>query len=431
MTSNTSISIINGRLIDPANDIDEHLDLHISQGKILSVGEKPSGFEADIIIDAKNKVICPGLVDLNAHLREPGYEFKGSIESETAAAAKSGITTLIFPPDTLPVIDTPAVVELIRRKAKQSGKARVLTQAAMTQDLEGNEISDMQALQQVGCVAVSNAGKPLGSTLIQRRAMEYASTFGLQVFVQSEDRHLRNKGCAHEGRISARMGLPGIPEAAETVAVARDIALAEATGAKLHFQTLTTAKSLRKIQHALADGIQLSADVAVHQLHLTEMDIENFNAQCHVHPPLRTLRDRDALRSAVASGLISAICSDHQPHDADAKAHPFPDSEPGISSLETLLALTLKLVDEGVMDLPTAIARVTIGPAQILGLPYGKLDAGSSADICIFEIDSPWTLKREEMLSKGKNSPFINWEFNHRVTHTLFEGRLVYQSDKN
>jgi dihydroorotase len=430
-TAFPSISIINGRLIDPANRLDEKTDIHISQGKILAIGERPSGFEAEFIIDAADKVVCPGLVDLSARLREPGQEYKATIASETRAAARGGITTLICPPDTDPVIDTPAVTELVRRKAKQSGYARVLTIAAITQKLAGQELSEMATLQQAGCVAVSNAGRPLGNTLIERRALEYAATFGIKVFIKPEDPHLRNKGCVHEGIVASRLGLPGFPEAAETVAVARDIALAEATGAHIHFQTISTAKGIKKINRACHDGINLSIDVAAHQLHLTEMDVDDFVTDCHLDPPLRTLSDREALRQAVAAGHIQAICSDHQPHEPDAKDHPFPESEPGISALETLLPLTLRLVEEKVMDLPTALERITLGPARIAGLPYGRLDPGRSADICIFDPQAHWVLSADNMLSQGKNTPFLNWEFTGQVTHTLFEGRITYQVGKD
>lgn len=424
----SSISIINGRLIDPANKIDEVTDIHLSQGLVLAVGEKPSGFEPETIIDAKDKVVCPGLVDLSARLREPGLEYKATIASETRAAAKGGITTLICPPDTDPVIDTPAVMELVRRKAKQSGYARVLTIAALTQELAGKELSEMASLQEAGCVAVSNAGRPLRNTLIERRALEYAATFGIKVFIKPEDPHLRNQGVVHEGIVASRLGLPGFPEAAETVAVARDIALSEATGAHIHFERISTAKGVKKINRACHDGVNLSIDVAAHQLHLTEMDVDGFNSACHVDPPFRTLADRDVLRQAVAAGYIQAICSDHQPHEPDAKEHPFTESEAGISALETLLPLTLKLVQEGVMDLSTAIERVTISPAQIAGLPYGRLDAGKTADICIFDPEAHWSLTADNMVSLGKNSPFLNWEFTGKVTHTLFEGRVTYQA---
>ncbi len=422
-----STSIINGRLIDPANNIDDTLDLHIDGQNIVAIGDAPAEFESEDVIDAAGLVICPGLVDIAASLREPGHETKGTIASETAAAARGGITTLVCTPDTQPVIDTPAVIELIHRTAQKLAQARVLTAAALTQQLEGRQLAEMATLKSAGCVAVSNASEPLLNTLVERRALEYAATFGLTVFLRPEDKHLAADGCVHEGAIATLLGLPGIPSAAESVAVARDLALAEHTGARVHFRSLSTASAARMLHDAQAGKLSVSADVAAHQLHLTEMDVDGFNACCHVRPPLRTLADRHALRQAVADGSIGAICSDHQPHEPDAKVAPFPDTAPGISGLETLLALTLKLVQEGVLELPDAIARITCGPADILNLPYGRLSVGNPADICIFDPEADWTLCKRGMTSEGHNTPFVNWEFVGQVTHTLFNGKLVYQ----
>ncbi|OGT91032.1 MAG: dihydroorotase [Gammaproteobacteria bacterium RIFOXYD12_FULL_61_37] len=428
MRSAPRIAILNGRLIDPANGIDEITGLYIAEGKVLAIGERPPGFEADQILDAGGKILCPGLIDLNAHLREPGHEHKATIASETTAAARSGITTVCCAPDTDPVIDSPAVIELIRRRAKQSGKAMVLPIGALTQGLGGEIISEMAALKEAGCVAVSNVHRPLKNTLVERRALEYAATYDVLVFLRPEDLHLRDNGCVHEGPIATRLGLPGIPSAAECVAVARDLALAAHTGARIHFRGISTATSLRMIRRAQGDGLPVSADVPAHQLHLTEQDVDQFNSQCHVTPPLRTLQDREALREGVATGIISAICSDHQPHEPDAKLLPFPSTAPGISALETLLPLTLKLVEDGVLSLSTAIARVTAGPAAILGIEAGRLGIGDRADICIFDPDHAWTFTEEGMLSAGRNTPFLGWHFNGLVTHTLFEGRIVYQN---
>lgn len=424
-----SISIVNGRLIDPAHNIDDHLDLHIDGEQIVAIGDAPAEFTADDVINAQGSVVCPGLVDLAASLREPGFEHKGSLASETAAAARGGITTLLCTPDTHPVIDNTAVVELIHRLARKLGQARVLTTGALTQGLAGELLSEMAALKNAGCVAMSNAQHPLASTLVERRALEYATTFGLTVFLRPEDRHLRAGGCCHEGAVSARLGLPSIPAAAESVAVARDLALAEHTQAKIHFRSLSTQTAARMLAEAQSAGLSVTADVAAHQLHLTEMDVDGFNAECHVSPPLRTLADRDALRRAVADGTISAITSDHQPHEPDAKQRPFPETEAGISGLETLLGLTLRLVNEGAMDLPTALARVTSGPADILGLPYGRLSIGSAADVCIFDPDLDWTLHRDRMSSEGQNTPFDGWDFPGRISHTLFNGRVVFRAD--
>ncbi len=423
------IHIKGGRLIDPANGIDDQLDLWLADGRVLAVGDPPQGFVPDQVIDATGRIVCPGLIDLGVHLREPGQEHKGTICSEARAAARGGITTLVCMPDTQPVIDTPAVWELIRRRAKACGSARVLAIGALTQGLGGEQLAEMGALKQAGCVAVSNTRRPMASTLVSRHALEYASTFDLPVILCSEDPHLKAKGCVHEGAVASRLGLPGIPAAAETVAVARDLALTEHTGSRSHFHTLSTGRAIEMIRQARQDGARLSAGVAIHQLFLMDTDVDGFDAACHVDPPLRTQSDRDRLRQALRDGDIQVICSDHQPHEADAKTEPFPLTAPGISGLETLLPLSLKLVEEGVLDLPTAIAALTAGPARALDLPLGRLEPGRSADICIFDPDAIWDLNPENMASRGKNTPFAGWEFRGRVTHTLFEGRLTWSSD--
>ncbi|MEJ1463569.1 MAG: dihydroorotase [Candidatus Sedimenticola sp. (ex Thyasira tokunagai)] len=425
------VQITNGRLIDPANGIDGEFDLYIEDGIISAVGTAPEGFSPDWVIDAADQIICPGLVDLRTHLREPGEEHKATIAGETRAAARSGITTLCCTPDTHPVIDTPAVVALIRRRAKQAGNARVLSVGALTQALGGKQLSEMAALQQAGCIGLSNADIPLANTLVERRALEYAATFGIITLLRPEDQDLKDGGCTHEGPVGTRLGLPPIPEAAETVAVARDLALATQTGSKIHFQTLSCGSAAQMIEQAQQQRIPVTCDIAAHQLHLTEMDIEGFDSNCHLSPPLRSLTDRNTLRDAVARGVIGAICSDHQPHEADAKAAPFPATATGLSALDTLLPLTLKLVHERVLSLTEAIARVTCGPADILGLPYGRLDPGRTADICIFDPEKNWILTEETMASNGTNTPFLGWEFTGRVTHTLFEGKIVYKRDNN
>ena len=421
-----TIKIAGGRLIDPANAVDEVVDIYLAKGKVQAIGYEPAGFNPDRTLDATGLIVIPGLVDLCARLREPGHEHKATIKSETAAAAKGGITTICCPPDTNPVIDTPAVAELIARTAMQIGCARVLPIGALTQNLEGKQLSEMAALTQGGCVALSNGEKPLFSSLVERRALEYATTFGITTILQPMDKDLRDNGCVHEGPVSSRLGLPGIPEVAESTAVAQELALADAIGCRIHLHNLSTGAAVKMIGRAQHNRVAVSADVAIHQLHLTEMDIESFNSHCHVIPPLRSLRDRDALRAGIANGVIGAICSDHQPHEAEAKQAPFPSTAPGISGLETLLPLTLKLVDEELLDLSAAIDRVTAGPADIMSLPYGRLGTGSNADICIFDPDKHWVLKASNLTSAGKNTPFLGWELKGRVTHTLLGGRLVY-----
>ncbi len=424
------ISILDGRVIDPAQAIDQVQNIYVADGRILALGKAPAGFGADREIDAKGQIVCPGLVDLCARLREPGLEHKATIASETAAAASAGITTLCCPPDTDPVIDNPAVAELIHQRAEQAGKARVLTLGALTKGLAGTQLSEMIALKEEGCVGLSNGLQPVSNAQVLRRAMEYAATHKLTIFLHAEDVFLRNRGCAHEGVVSTRLGLPGIPETAETAAVARDLVLIAQTGVRAHFCHLSSARAVEMITHAQHDGLPVSADVAAHQLFLTEMDISDFNSDCHVLPPLRSLRDRDGLRKAVAEGSVSAICSDHQPHEPDAKRAPFMSTEPGISALETLLPLTLRLVDEGVLSLSNALARLSSGPAHILGKDIGSLAVGRQADICIYDPAHVWTLTREQLHSRGKNTPFAGWEFKGRVTHTLLGGKLVYELGK-
>jgi dihydroorotase len=423
------IKISGGRLIDPENRIDDRLDLYIADGRIAAIGAPPDGFSEDVELDAGGLVVIPGLIDLCARLREPGQEHKASIDGECRAAAAGGITTLCCPPDTDPVIDTPAVVELIRHRAQQAGAARVVTLGALTKGLHGEQLSEMAALQRAGCVGVSNALKPLASTLVERRAFEYAATFGLTVFLHADDAALSANGCIHEGELSTRLGLPGIPQAAETVAVARDLALIQQTGVRAHFCRLTTQHAVRMVARAQFDGVPVSADVAVPHLYLSEVDTVDFGADYHFIPPLRTQEDREGLRKGLLSGTVSALCSDHQPHEPDAKLAPFPATEPGASGVDSLLSLTLKLVDEDQNLLADAIARVTSGPAKILGIPYGDLAVGRAADLCIYAPDSNWRLDDTSMNSQGKNTPFRGWEMPGRVRHTLRDGQIIFSSE--
>jgi dihydroorotase len=422
------IVIRGGRIIDPANNLDEVADLYIDNGRIAAIGTAPEGFSEDEVIDATGQIVAPGLVDLQARLREPGEKHKGSIASETAAAAAGGVTTLCFPPDTKPVIDNPAVAAQIAHRAESAGLCRVLPIGALTQGLEGEQLASMQALHTAGCVVMGNARHAITSTLVQRRALEYAATLGLTVFINPEDPWLAADGCVHEGPISTRLGLAGVPECAEVIAIGRDLMLIEQTGIRAHFGQLSSARAVEMIAEARAKGLPVSADVSAHQLYLTEMDVSDYNSLCHVRPPFRSQRDKDGLRSAVSSGVISAICSDHQPHDRDAKLAPFAATEPGISALETLLPLTLRLVDEGVLKLERAIAKLTCQPADILGIDAGRLSVGSPADICIFDPKQHWTVTEETLVSAGKNTPFLGWELSGKVTRTLLAGRTVFSA---
>jgi dihydroorotase len=420
-------AIRDGRLIDPANGLDATRDLFIEGERVVGVGEPPSGFQSDLDIDARGCVVCPGLIDLCARLREPGQESKATIASETRAAASAGITTLVCPPDTDPVIDEAAVVELIRRRAEASGFARILTLGALTRGLRGEQLAEMAALKEAGCVGVSNASRPVTNTLVLRRGFEYASTFDLTVFVTPTDPWLTDYGCAHDGAVAARLGLPGIPEAAETAALARELAVAEDLGVRLHFGRLSSARAVEMIADAQARGLPVSADVAAHHLHLTENDLGRFDSLCHVMPPLRATRDRVGLRNGLATGVLAALCSDHQPHETDAKLGPFNETEPGVSGIETLLGLGLRLVEQEELSLPRLIERLTTGPARILGFDGGQLGVGAVADVCVFVPDSARALEVGAMLSRGRNSPFLGHNLPGHVTHTLLAGRPVYQ----
>ncbi len=427
----TALSIINGRIIDPANNMDAQHDIHINNGKIIALGTPPQGFSAKRTLDASNKIVCPGLIDLRAAMREPGLEHIATIASETRAAASAGITTLCCPPDTLPIIDTPAVANLIRYQANQAGYARVFPLGALTKSLSGEQISEMVALKEAGCIGVSNALSPITNTLVMRRAMEYAATYDLTVFLHAEDHWLRNDGCVHEGAMSTRYGLPGIPEAAETVAVARDLALIEQTGVRAHFCGISTGQAIRMIGRAQHDGVNVSADVTAHHLHLSEVDVSKFNSMCHVRPPLRTQRDQSSLRMGLKQGIVSAICSDHQPHNADAKLAPFSDTAHGISALETLLPLSLKLAnDVRLLSLSEVIAHLTHKPASILGINSGTLTIGRAADICIFDPEHEWILSENAVQSQGLNSPFLGWDLKGRVFYTLLDGKVVFELEQ-
>lgn len=425
-----SLVIHGGRVIDPANKIDAVVDLYIDdRGFIAGIGQAPTGFKAGERLDASGRIVCPGLIDLRARTREPGLEYKATIESETRAAVAAGITTLVCPPDTQPVIDTPAMAQMIQQRAWRFGLAFIHPLGALTRGLEGKRLADMEALDDAGCVGFSNGLEPITDTLVLRRAMEYAASFGLTVFLHAEDPWLRNDGVVHEGEVGTRLGLAGIPETAEAVAVARDLALIEQTGVRAHFCQLSSARAVAMVAAAQREGLPVSADVTAHHLHLTEHDIGFFNTQCHVRPPLRSLGDKEGLRRALKNGVIGAICSDHQPHEPDAKLAPFAESEPGISGLETLLPLTLKLVDEDLLTLNEAIAVLTHKPAQIIGVDTGTLGVGATADVCIFDPEAWWTLTPDKMVSRGRNTPFLGWELRGRVTHSLVGGEVVYRLD--
>lgn len=418
----TTLAIIGGRVIDPAGDLDRVADVWVRDGRIAAIGEQPDGFPEHERVAADGLVVCPGLVDLCARLREPGAGHKGTIASESRAALAGGVTTLCCPPDTTPVIDTPATVELIRRRADDAGHARVCPVGALTVGLEGMLLAPLAGLAEEGCVAVGQAGQPVTDTHVLRSALEYATALGLTVMLTPRDPWL-STGCAHAGAVATDLGLAGVPVAAETAELERILTLAGDCGARIHVGRLSAADSVELIARARARGVAVTADVAAHQLHLTEAALAGFNSQAHVQPPLRSDADRLALRAGVADGTIDCVVSDHQPHDADAKLAPFAATEPGISALETLLPLVLDLARCDECPLPAALARLTAGPAAALGLTAGSLAVGRAADICLFDPQAEWTLEPAAMISRGRNTPFGGYALRGRVVEVLRDGR--------
>jgi dihydroorotase len=420
-----TLSIIGARVIDPGNQLDRVVDLHISEGKLLAMGPAPAGFSPSQTLDAQGLVAAPGLVDLSVALREPGYSRKGTIASETRAAAAGGVTSLCCPPQTKPVLDTSAVAELILDRAREAGHCKVYPIGALSKGLEGEQLAELIALRDAGCIAFGNGLETFRNTRTLCRALEYAATFGLTVIFHSQDHDLAQGGLAHEGPTASFLGLAGIPETAETVALARDLLLVEQSGVRAHFSQLTTARGVQLIAQAQARGLPVTADVALYQLILTDEALRDFSSLYHVQPPLRTRADRDGLREGVRTGVIQAISSHHQPHERDAKLAPFGATEPGISSVELLLPLAMTLVDEGLLDLPTLLARLSHGPAQAMGLPVGRLELGAAADLVLFDPNVS-TVAGERWLSKGENCPFLGHSLPGAVRYTLVDGHISF-----
>jgi dihydroorotase len=424
-----NIHITNGRIIDPANRLDAQQDLYIADGKIVGVGQAPAGFSATRTIDASGLIVAPGLIDLAARLREPGFEYKATLESEMDAAMAGGVTSLAIPPDTDPVLDEPGLVEMLCYRAKKLNRAHVYPVGALTIGLKGEQLSEMAELVEAGCVAFSQANVPILDTRVLGRAMQYAATFGFRVWLQPLDPYLARGGVAHDGEVASRLGLPGIPASAEIVALFTYLRLARQTGARLHITRLSSAESLDLIEQARQDGVDVTCDVAAHHLHLCDMDIGYFNPHCHVIPPLRSQRDRIALSKALADGRINAICSDHTPVDDDAKLAPFSESEPGNTGLELLLPLTLKWAAEHKLPLIDAVARITSEAAKIAGIAKGgHLSVGARADVCVFAPDTYQLIDRSMLKSQGKNTPFLGLELPGKVRYTLVEGTLMYEA---
>ena len=422
------IQIKGGRIVDPGSAFDRTQDVFIAAGKVVALGLAPSGFHANRIIDATGMVVCPGLVDLSARLREPGYEYKATLESEMAAAVAGGVTSLVCPPDTDPPLDEPGLVEMLKHRARSLNQARVYPLGALTLGLKGERITEMAELLDAGCIAFSQSDVALGDNQVLLRAMQYACTFGYPVWLRPRDGALGRDGVAHDGRVATRLGLAPIPSISETIALSTILLLVRDTGAKVHLCRLSTADGIDMVRQAKSMGIKVTCDVSANHVHLSEMDIGYFDSNCHLVPPLRSIRDRDALRRGVEDGTVDAICSDHTPVDEDAKQLPFGESEPGATGLELLLALTLKWCGEAKIPLATALAKVTSEPARILGIEAGAIGPGAVADICVFDPQARWKVEPALLKSQGKNTPFTGYEMSGKVRFTLVDGQVVYEA---
>ena len=422
------IHIKNGHLIDAKNNFDSKLDVFIAAGKVVGLGKVPDGFNANHMIDATGLIVCPGLVDLSARLREPGFEYKATLISEMQAAAAGGITSLACPPDTDPVLDEPGLVEMLKYRAKQLNLAHVYPLGALTMQLAGKQITEMCELSEAGCVGFSQADSAITDTEVLWRAMQYAATFGFTLWLRAEEHYLAKGGVAHDGEVAARLGLKGIPVMAETLALASILRIAQETGANVHLCRLSTAEAVDMVRIAKKQGIKVSCDISANHLHLTEHDIGFFNTNCNLRPPVRSQRDCAALSAGLIDGTINAICSDHTPVDDDAKLLPFAEAEPGATGLELLLPLTLKWATQHKVSLVDAMKLITGVPAQILGIAAGHLSLNSNADICIFDPNQYWKIEAKALKSQGKNTPFFGLELAGKVHYTLLNGQIIYQA---
>jgi dihydroorotase len=420
----TRVLIRGAHLRFPHLAIDRIGDLLFEPGRVLALDPDSAQSHGAEIIDGSGRWLIPGLVDMATRLREPGATHKADIRSEATAALLNGITHVVLPPDTQPVVDSTAVVELILRRAREGRGATVHVIGALTRDLGEDSLAELGALRAAGCIAVGNIGRALGNTNLLRRALQYAASLDLPVHLQPVDPWISAGGCAHEGRVAALQGLAGIPETAETLALARDLMLIEESGVGAHFGRLSCARSVALLASAKARGLPVTADVSTPQIYLNEHDVLPFRSDCHLLPPLRTVADRDALRAALAGGLIDALCSDHQPHDADAKLKPFPSSEPGASGVDSFLGLGLKLIDERVLSVESWLQRCALAPRRILGLPPPQLDAGAVPDFVLVDAGAERTHDAQSMLSRGKNTPFRGWRLPGRVDLAAIADRL-------
>ncbi len=422
-----NVEITRGRVVDPAQDLDRVTRIYVADGTVAALHEAPPRWRAERVIDAHGLVVTPGFVDLAARLREPGVEHKATLASELAAAAAGGVTGLACPPDTDPPLDEPGLVQMLKHRARVLNQAHVYPIGALSLGLAGHTLTEMSELAEAGCVAFSHADVPLPDTQMLFRALQYAGTFRHRVWLRPQDSHLARGGVAHDGEVATRLGLPGIPVSAETIALATIFALVRETGVGVHLCRISSASGVDMVRAAKAEGLPVTCDVDVHHLHLCDVDIGWFDPLANLMPPLRGTRDRAALRAGLADGTIDAACSDHTPVDDDDKQVPFGEAEPGATGLELLLPLTLKWAAEDDVPLSRAIAAIAARPAHILGVAPATLRPGSAADLAIFDPAEPWVVRRDTLRSQGKNTPFLGIELVGRVRYTLLAGQVVHE----
>ncbi len=428
------ILIKGGRVVNPASGFDQVADVAVAAGRIVSIGAVGADFQPDKTMDATNCIVAPGLVDLAARLREPGHEHAHMLQSEMGAAVAGGITSLVCPPDTDPVLDEPGLVEMLRYRSEKLHQCRVFPLGALTRGLRGEVLTEMVTLTQAGCVGFSQADVPLPNLQILLRALQYASTFGYTVWLRPQDRDL-GTGVVASGPLATRMGLTGIPVAAETIAIFAIVELMRSTGARVHLCRLSSAAGLALVRQAKAEGLPLTCDVSIHSLHLVDTDIGYFDSRSHLMPPLRQQRDRDAIRQALADGTVDALVSDHNPVGEDQKTLPFAESEPGATGLELLLGMALKWAGECGVALSRALAVLTSEPARIMAgndgatrSGSGRLVAGGLADICVYDPHPEWVINAANLRSQGKHTPFSGYALRSRVCCTMVGGYLAFEA---
>jgi dihydroorotase len=421
-----TLSIVNGRIIDPGSGLDRAADLHIAEGAIVAIGAPPPGFAAAQRLDAAGQLVLPGLVDLAVRLRGPGLEHQAALRSELGAAVSGGVSSVVCLPDTDPTLDEPGLVEMLKHRARQLALARVYPLGALTAKLAGERLAEMFELAQAGCIGFSQADIALADTQVAYRALQYAATFGYKVWLRPQDPFLARNGVAHDGPVATRLGLAAIPAVAETIALETILRLSRATGAQVHVCRLSAAESVDMIRKAKQAGLAVSCDISANHLHLCDTDIGDFNPMMHLMPPLRSAADRAALREGLRDGTIDAVCSDHCPVGADEKNLPFAECAPGASGVETLLALVVRWAAEEKLPLREALRTVTSAPARILGSPAGRIAPGAPADLCVVDPEGSFTPEPGRMRSRGANSPFLGRALPAAVSATLVAGAVVF-----